>query len=151
VVVAVEPSSVMIAQRAPDAAPVVLGRAETLPFRDGACDVVLALLTVHHWDDVDVGLRELQRIAPRQIVLTWDPVTMGAERFWLTRDYLPEASGEDWGFAALPEIVAGLGPARVQSVPIPHDCRDGFLRAYWRRPEAPSCSSSMRSISATGS
>ena len=21
-------------------------------------------------------------------------------------------------------------------VPIPHDCRDGFLMAYWRRPEA---------------
>jgi SAM-dependent methyltransferase len=148
VVVAVEPSSVMIAQRAPDAAPVVLGRAETIPFRDGAFDVVLALLTVHHWDDVDVGLRELQRIAPRQIVLTWDPVAMGAERFWLTRDYLPEASGEDWGFAALPEIVAGLGPARVHPVPIPHDCRDGFLRAYWRRPEAYLDPDVRRSISA---
>src|SRR5262245_23816408 len=59
-VVALEPSPVMIAQRAPDAAPVVLGRAETLPFPDDAFDAVLALLTVHHWDDVDAGLRELQ-------------------------------------------------------------------------------------------
>ena len=24
----------------------------------------------------------------------------------------------------------------VRAVPIPHDCTDGFLEAYWRRPEA---------------
>jgi len=135
-VLALEPSPVMIAQRAPDAAPVVLGRAETVPFPDGAFDAVLALLTVHHWDDVDAGLRQLQRVAPRQVVLTWDPDAMTAESFWLTRDYLPQASGEDWGFAALPEIVTGLDAARVEAVPVPHDCRDGFFRAYWRRPEA---------------
>ena len=135
-VLALEPSTVMIAQRARDAAPVVVGRAETIPFPDGAFDAVLALLTVHHWDDVDAGLRELQRVAPRQVVLTWDPVAMRAESFWLTRDYVSEASLEDWGLAALPEVLAGLGPARVESVPIPHDCRDGFFRAYWRRPHA---------------
>jgi SAM-dependent methyltransferase len=135
-VLALEPSPVMIAQRAPDAPPVVLGRAEALPFPDGAFDAVLALLTVHHWGDVDAGLRELRRVAARQVVLTWDPVAMTAESFWLTRDYLPQASGEDWGFAALPEIVAGLSATRVESVPVPHDCRDGFFRAYWRRPDA---------------
>jgi SAM-dependent methyltransferase len=135
-VVALEPSPVMIAQRAPDAAPVVLGHAERLPFPDHTFDVVLALLTVHHWYDVDAGLRELQRVAPRQVVLTWDPDAMTAGSFWLTRDYVPEASGEDWGFAALPEIVAGLDGARVEPVPIAHDCRDGFFRAYWRRPDA---------------
>jgi SAM-dependent methyltransferase len=136
IVIALEPSPVMIAQRALDAAPVVRGCAEMLPFPDDAFDVVLALLTVHHWDDVDAGLRELRRVAPRQIVLTWDPERMTAESFWLTRDYLPEASGEEWGFAALPEVLAGLPAARVEPVPIAHDCRDGFFRAYWRRPEA---------------
>jgi len=136
VVIALEPSPVMIEQRAPDAAPVIRGCAETLPFADRTFDVVLALLTVHHWDDVDSGLRELQRVAPRQVVLTWDPEAMTADSFWLTREYLPDASGADWGLAALPEILAGLGPARVEPVPIPHDCRDGFFRAYWRRPEA---------------
>ncbi|MDQ1396564.1 MAG: hypothetical protein QOG64_1823, partial [Acidimicrobiaceae bacterium] len=24
---------------------------------------------------------------------------------------------------------------RVEPVPVPHDCVDGFLAAYWRRPE----------------
>ena len=36
----------------------------------------------------------------------------------------------------LREAMAALGPARFEVVPIPHDCRDGFLMAYWRRPEA---------------
>jgi hypothetical protein len=29
-----------------------------------------------------------------------------------------------------------LGPVEVSAVPIPHDCTDGFLAAYWRRPAA---------------
>jgi hypothetical protein len=29
-----------------------------------------------------------------------------------------------------------LGGGRLGVVPIPHDCRDGFFHAYWRRPAA---------------
>jgi hypothetical protein len=29
-----------------------------------------------------------------------------------------------------------LGPIRITSMPIPHDCQDGFLGAFWQRPEA---------------
>jgi hypothetical protein len=29
-----------------------------------------------------------------------------------------------------------LGACEVTPVLVPHDCRDGFLGAYWRRPEA---------------
>ena len=29
-----------------------------------------------------------------------------------------------------------IGPAHLAPVPIPHDCIDGLLCAYWRRPEA---------------
>lgn len=28
------------------------------------------------------------------------------------------------------------GPVRIAPLPVPHDCSDGFLYAYWRRPEA---------------
>jgi len=31
---------------------------------------------------------------------------------------------------------AWLGPVGISPVPIPHDCSDGFLCAYWRRPAA---------------
>jgi len=50
-VVAVEPSLVMIRQRADDAAPAVRATASALPFRDARFDVALAVLTIHHWAD----------------------------------------------------------------------------------------------------
>ena len=36
----------------------------------------------------------------------------------------------------LPEIAEHLGATEIQTVPIPADCRDGFLHAYWARPHA---------------
>ncbi len=137
-VVAVEPSLAMLAQRSPDAAPAVRAVAERLPFRDAAFDAVLASLTVHHWTDPAGGLAELVRVAPaRQVVLTWDPDVVARE-FWFTRDYLPAAlEGErDRGLWTLDEIAGALAPVRVEVVPVPWDCTDGFFGAYWRRPEA---------------
>ena len=61
-VTAIEPSMEMIRQRAPDAAPVVHGRAEDLPFADGTFDASMAILTVHHWSDKAKGLQELRRV-----------------------------------------------------------------------------------------
>ena len=36
----------------------------------------------------------------------------------------------------LDAMLATLGGGRIEPVPIPHDCRDGFMHAYWRRPRA---------------
>jgi SAM-dependent methyltransferase len=132
-VVAVEPSETMIAQRPPGSAPVVRAYAEDLPFSDGDFDAAMAILSDHHWPDRARGLRELRRVARlRAVVFTWDQSY--ADRFWLTRDYVP-------AFKALPgmsiETVAEcLGGARLAPVPLPWDCLDGFYHAYWRRPEA---------------
>jgi len=54
--VAVEPSAVMVAQRAGDAAPAVRAYAEALPFPDASFDVAMAMITVHHWTDPATGL-----------------------------------------------------------------------------------------------
>lgn len=134
-VVAVEPSRVMIAQRAPGAAPVARGVAEALPFRAGAFDAALAVLTVHHWRDPEGGIAELRRVARRVVVLTWDPAVW-AGGFWLTRDYLPELEVEERDFATVARVAAALPGSDVQPVPVPHDCSDGFCGAYWRRPAA---------------
>jgi SAM-dependent methyltransferase len=132
-VVAVEPSLRMIAQRAHGSAPVVRARAEALPFADGAFDAALAVLTVHHWQDVERGLAELCRIAPRRIVLTFDPAL--SARFWLVADYVPEVAALDERTCPVSEVARRLGATRVEVVPVPADCSDGFLAGFWRRPE----------------
>ena len=133
--IAVDPSRVMTAQRAATAAPAVLGVAEALPIPDAAVDAALAVLTVHHWPDLDRGLVELRRIARRRVVImTWDADVF--ETFWLVRDYVRAAARTDRSYAVpLDRITTVLG-GRVETVPVPHDCTDGFGAAYWRRPDA---------------
>src|SRR5262249_12493192 len=135
-VVAVEPSGVMIAQRTPDAAPVVRGVAEALPFRDGAFDAAMALLTVHHWGDFRRGMREMRRVArQRVVVLTWDPAVLW-ETFWFVRDYVPVVREMEGDLPTLDHVRDALEGSTVEAVPVPHDCSDGFFGAYWRRPDA---------------
>ena len=132
-VVAVEPSQTMIDKRRPDAAPAIRASAESLPFDDGSFDAAMALLTIHHWRDKALGLREMRRVTRGRIVLlTYDP----AFRPWLT-DYLPELATLDEGqMPAMADYAQWLGDVRIEAVPVPHDCSDGFLHAYWRRPAA---------------
>ena len=85
-VVAVEPSFAMIGQRVTGAGPAVQGVAEALPFRDGTFDAALATFTLHHWTDVTVGLREMRRVAQRQVVLLFEP--WESWKFWLV-EYFP--------------------------------------------------------------
>jgi len=133
-VVAVEPSPVMAAQRAPGTAPVVHAAAEHLPFADGSFDAAMAVLTIHHWSDVEGGLREMGRVARRVAVLTFD--YEAHERFWLFTDYVPEVCTLALARPPRPGVVAELlGAHDIEPVPVPADCIDGFNWAFWCRPE----------------
>jgi SAM-dependent methyltransferase len=135
-VTAVEPSALMRAQRPAGAAPCLAASAERLPFGDQTFDAAMAFATIHHWPDPVAGLRELRRVARRVVVFTHDTSAAGwLGRFWLIRDYLPEVADLLVGRPALAELTRALG-ARVEAVPIPWDCADGFFEAYWRRPGA---------------
>ncbi|WP_202436833.1 MerR family transcriptional regulator [Streptomyces sp. SID5910] len=135
-VTAVEPSAVMRAQRPAGAAPCVAASAESLPFEDGSFDAAMAFSTVHHWHDPIAGLREMRRVARRVVVFTHDAGDTGwRHRFWLTRDYLPEVAGLVADRPSVDRLARAVG-ARLEPVLIPWDCADGFLEAYWRRPEA---------------
>jgi SAM-dependent methyltransferase len=135
-VIAVEPSRVMIAQRPPGSAPAVQGVAEHLPVRSNAVDAALAVLTVHHWSDLEDGVAEMSRIARRRVViLTWDHNIF--QRFWLMSEYLPAAAQTDADLAIpIDKLIALLDQPTIIPVPVPHDCVDGFGGAYWRRPHA---------------
>ncbi len=132
-VIAVEPSAVMRAQRPPGAACCVAASAVSLPFADQSFDAAMAVLSDHHWPDPIVGLREMRRVARRVVVFQFD--TGRPERFWLTRDYLPEFGQLARPGPTLRERADAIG-ASMQPVPIPWDCADGFFHAHWRRPEA---------------
>jgi SAM-dependent methyltransferase len=137
-VVAVEPSRVMISQRPVTAAPAIQAVAESIPIRTDAVDAAMAVLTVHHWADIAVGVSEMLRVARRRVaILTWDNTIF--RDFWLVREYLP-AVGETDARLAVPigTLISLLGEDRVSivSIPVPHDCLDGFGGAYWRRPHA---------------
>lgn len=133
-VIAVEPSVVMRAQRPPGAPRCIAASAESLPFMDESFDAAMAFATVHHWPDPIAGVREMRRVARRVVVFTCETTDEAwRQRFWLTREYLPEVAPSGVGLAT--ELATVLG-AQVEPVLIPWDCYDGFFEAYWRRPEA---------------
>ena len=138
-VTAVEPSALMRAQRPAGAAPCVAATAESLPFEDQSFDAAMALHTVHHWQDPIAGLREMRRVARLVVVLTFEVVfavdSSELDRFWLTRDYLPEVADLRVRRSSLTEVATAI-EARIEPVLIPWDCADGFFEAYWRRPDA---------------
>jgi SAM-dependent methyltransferase len=133
-ITAIEPSAVMIRQRPVSNATVVQGCAEDLPFDDRSFDASMAVLTIHHWSDQAQGVREMRRVTRGRIVfLTFDPSFRG---FWLA-DYFPALVTLDEGqMPQMADYETWLGSVDVSPVPIPHDCSDGFLAGYWRRPEA---------------
>jgi len=133
-VVAVEPSAEMIRQRSPRHAPALRAAAESLPFADRSFDVVMAVLTLHHWSDPAVGLAEMARVAARQVVFFFEQER--THSFWAIK-YFP-------GAMALPTernppgerlLRQHLDVRGVREVLVPHDCLDGFGAAFWARPE----------------
>jgi SAM-dependent methyltransferase len=134
-VVAVEPSPTMIGQRRAGGPPVVRGVGADLPFADATFGGAMALLTVHHWPDAAAGLVEVRRVTTGPVVvLTFD---LGVHLHqWLITDYLPEMAALDDDLPSPEALAAALGGGRVEVVPVPADCLDGFCHAWWRRPEA---------------
>ena len=133
-IAAVEPSDTMIAQRnGRENAEIYRAYAEDLPFRSNSFDVALAILTIHHWNNWQKGLQEALRVAKTKVVLfTWVGMPEG---FWLF-DYFPEIEYIDKDlFPSVTQLSSVPGSIEVKTVPIPADCTDGFMCAYWSRPE----------------
>ncbi len=134
-VVAVEPSEVMIAQRPPGAATAVQAAAEDLPFADDSFDAAMAILTLHHWSDVDAGLTEMMRVArARVVIVAFDPEV--AAELWIVRDYLPEADSHHLRrHPSMTQLLDALPGANVQPLLTPCDCADRMFATLWARPE----------------
>jgi SAM-dependent methyltransferase len=134
-VLAVEPSATMRAQRPADAAPAISAHAEALPFDDHAFDAAMACVTIHHWQSSDTGIAELRRVSRGPVVVfTFDLDELPPWQL----DFLAEGVAiERPRFAAIDDVAAALGGrTRIERIPTPGDCVDGFFEAFWRRPEA---------------
>jgi SAM-dependent methyltransferase len=132
-VIAVEPSAVMLAQHRGTTR--VQGTAEALPFADKSFDAAMAIMTIHHWADLDTGLAEMRRVAGRQVIFTWD--RDHDQVLWVISEYVPEIRAlERARFPSLDAVAQALGGATIREFPIPHDFADGYQPAFWRRPEA---------------
>lgn len=136
-VVAVEPSSVMRSQRLKaQKVPAINGTADSLPFDDNSFDASMAMVTVHHWADMNKGLKELRRVTREQvIIMTFDPDAL--DNFW-NAHYFPELiEVEKSRYPKIDFITKAFGgKCTVQSIPVPFDCVDGFQEAFYGRPEA---------------
>jgi SAM-dependent methyltransferase len=134
-VIAVEPSATMLVHRRDGSADAVRAVAEALPLRDRSVDAALAIQTVNHWRSLAGGLAEMRRVARRRAVIFMRDPRAGTP-LWLTDRYLPELDET----ALLGGLRAGIERAfatvRSVVVPLPADCTDGFLSAFWARPEA---------------
>jgi SAM-dependent methyltransferase len=134
-VLAVEPSATMRAQRPAGAAPAIAARAEALPLDDKAVDAAMACVTIHHWEPPWAGLAELRRVARGPVVIfTFELEKLPAWQLEFLNEGLVS---ERPRFPPIDHIASALGGrARVERIPTPGDCVDGFFEAFWRRPEA---------------
>jgi ubiquinone/menaquinone biosynthesis C-methylase UbiE len=139
-VAAIEPSGIMRSQ-AEDVSGVrwVAGTAERLPLPDGCADGAVCVLALHHFGDAGAALSEMGRVTAGRpvVVFTFDPRV--GEPFWLA-EYFPDLWREAHeAFPPLDDVMELLGKVagrhvEVSAFRLPHDLRDKFAAAGWRRP-----------------
>ena len=122
----------VLLKRLAAAARVIQASAESIPYPDNEFDVSMGILTIHHWQDLARGLAEMKRVSKHKVVLlSWID---DSPHFWM-QDYFPEIREIDREiFPTLKELSSCLGEIKAEIVPIPSDCTDGFMCAYWQRP-----------------
>lgn len=140
--IALEPSEVMQAQ-APSHEGVkwIHASAENIPFPDRSVDGVIAVLSVHHFENRRAAFQEMARVAGEGpiVLFTFDPSAFGG--FWLS-DYFPQlgqrfcTSADDLKNTAAEIEQATSREGRVIAFPLPCDLQDRFGASFWSCPEA---------------
>lgn len=116
-------------------------RVEKLPFNDTYFDGAITTFTLHHWENVEIGLREINRIlkpGAQFVMLSFTPEQM--DRYWL-RHYFPEMikrSGEqvpDKDTQKQMLIDAGFSTVKKEKYFIHDGLTDNFLFSNKYKPE----------------
>jgi hypothetical protein len=91
--------------------------------------------TVHQWPDLLGGLSEMRRVSRGPVVIVaFDGDAL--DRYWLNA-YAPDLiAAEKRRYPPIDLIAAHVGAhPSVTPIPIPLDCSDGILEAFYGRPE----------------
>jgi SAM-dependent methyltransferase len=115
--------------------PAINAYADNMPFDNESFDASLAVLTIHHWQNLGDGLLEMKRVTKKKIViLTYDPQRLS--NFWNV-DYFPKViEVEERRYPAISVIssILDIKPI-ITNIQIPFNCTDGFQEAFYGRPE----------------
>jgi len=94
----------------------------------------MACMTIHHWEPPQAGLAELRRVARGPVVVsTFEPERLPA---WQQEHLAGGLAIERPRFPSTEAVATALGGrTRIEHVPTPGDCTDGFFEPFWNRPE----------------
>lgn len=133
--VAVEADERLRAARPEASAPVINAQPDRLPFEDDSFDASMSCLAADRWEDPFAVLREMRRVTTGPVVvLTFDFPHLVA---WQKDYFAPLVALERAATPTPAEMAPALGRrTRIDALRTPIDCEDGFMDAYWARPEA---------------
>ncbi len=140
----VDPSEVMLATARLISSNVIFNNAsaEKLPFPNNFFNGVIAILTIHHWKDIRLGLHEIERVLQHNskfVIFSFTGEQM--DGYWL-KHYFPEMI-ENAGTKIIPtqkemfELLhnAGFQNIKTEKYFIQNNLQDKFLYAYKNQPE----------------
>lgn len=116
------------------------GQAEALPLAANSMNGVVGSLTIHHWQNLDQGFRELAKvIVPGGRLVLFTSTAEMMEGYWL-RHYFPtmlqESIQQMPTWARIEQALQGAGFQSIQSIPyfVKSDLKDHFLYVGKDRP-----------------
>lgn len=141
--IGVEPSVEMIekARSKSDHIDWIPGKAENLPIKSNSVDGVVLMLTIHHWDDLLIGFREIHRVLkPGKRVVLFTSYPRQTASYWL-KNYFPVMTQDSADFMPTEaSILSGLKEADLhikcqEKYDVRADLEDLFFYSGKHRPE----------------
>lgn len=140
-VIAIEPSEVMQSQAQPHPQVSWLtAAAEQIPLPNNAVDGAIVMLALHHFQDLDLGIKEINRIVGRGKIVIFAFEQHKIPEFWLS-DYFPYFINDTLAtFPSTKKIACKISKITLKKIEIipfllPPDLSDMFAASGWCKPK----------------